>query len=69
MLPWDDWGCMVDSDDEIDEAYMDELAKITVAGTFADITRAYEDERVRMPGKVLTMLPTPHEESVEVGAP
>jgi hypothetical protein len=69
MLPWDVWGCMVESDDQIDESYTDDLATVTVDGGIDDIRRAYRDDRVRMPGQVLTMLPAPHEESVDAGTP
>jgi Transglutaminase-like superfamily len=68
MLPWDTWGCMVTSEDAIDESFADEIATVTIDGDLDTVRQAYADERVRMPGKVLTFTPEgPREESVEAG--
>jgi hypothetical protein len=54
MLPWDVWGGMSQKDDEIDEAFIDRLARLTVEPDrhFGEIRAVYNDSRVKVPGTV-----------------
>ncbi len=54
MLPWDVWGAMARKDDEIDRAFIDGLAALTVEPDrhFGEIRAIYQDPRARVPGTV-----------------
>jgi hypothetical protein len=54
MLPWDVWGAMSQKDDEIDKAFIDRLAALTVEPDrhFGEIRAIYQDPRVKVPGTV-----------------
>jgi hypothetical protein len=54
MLPWDVWGAMVRTDDEIDRAFIDRLAALTVEPDrhFGEIRAVYQDPRVHVPATV-----------------
>jgi hypothetical protein len=67
MLPWDAWGVMLEGEDD---AFVDELADVTVDADLDEVRRAYDDDRVRMAGRVTSFTEQgPREESVEAGAP
>jgi hypothetical protein len=67
MLPWDAWGVMIEGEDD---AFVDELADVTVNADLDEVRRAYDDDRVRMAGRVTSFTEQgPREESVEAGAP
>jgi hypothetical protein len=54
MLPWDVWGAMTPKNDELDLAFIDRLAALTVEPDrhFGEIRAAYQDPRVKVPGTV-----------------
>jgi hypothetical protein len=54
MLPWDVWGAMSPKDDEIDRAFIDRLARLTVEPDrhFGELRAAYQDPRVKVPTTV-----------------
>jgi Transglutaminase-like superfamily len=54
MLPWDVWGAMSPKDDEIDRAFIDRLAALTVEPDrqFGEIRAVYQDPRVTVPATV-----------------
>jgi hypothetical protein len=54
MLPWDIWGAMSQKDDELDNAFIDGLARLTVEPDrhFGEIRAVYQDPRVKVPGTV-----------------
>jgi hypothetical protein len=54
MLPWDVWGAMVGTDAEIDRAFIDQLAGLTVEPDrhFGELRAIYQDPRVNVPATV-----------------
>ena len=54
MLPWDVWGAMTQKDEEIDTAFIDRLAALTVEPDrhFGELRAAYQDSRVKVPPTV-----------------
>jgi hypothetical protein len=54
MLPWDVWGAMTRQDDEIDRAFIDRLAALTVEPDrhFGELRAIYQDPRVAVPTTV-----------------
>jgi hypothetical protein len=54
MLPWDVWGAMTRKDDEIDLAFIDKLAALTVEPDrhFDELRAIYRDSRVEVPATV-----------------
>lgn len=54
MLPWDVWGAMTQKDDEIDKAFIDKLATLTVEPDrhFGELRAIYQDPRVTVPPTV-----------------
>lgn len=55
MLPWDGWGDLASEGDAPGgDAYVDEVAALTVSGDHATIRRRYAtDDGLRVPGRVL----------------
>jgi transglutaminase superfamily protein len=63
MLPWDAWGVMIEGEDD---TFVDELAQVTVDADLDSVRRAYDDDRVRMAGRVTSFTERgPKEESVQ----
>ncbi len=54
MLPWDVWGAMTQKDEEIDTAFIDRLAALTVEPDrhFGELRAVYRDPRVQVPPTV-----------------
>ncbi|HLG45695.1 MAG TPA: transglutaminase domain-containing protein [Reyranella sp.] len=54
MLPWDVWGAMSQKDEEIDLAFIDKLAALTVEPDrhFGELRAVYQDPRVKVPATV-----------------
>jgi Transglutaminase-like superfamily len=54
MLPWDVWGAMPRPDADIDLAFFDELAALTVEPDrhFGELRAIYQDPRVKVPATV-----------------
>jgi hypothetical protein len=54
MLPWDVWGAMTQTDAELDTAFFDRLAALTLepARHFGALLAAYRDPRVEVPDTV-----------------
>ena len=54
MLPWDVWGAMTRNDAEIDLAFIDRLAELTVEPDrhFDELRAVYQDPRVNVPATV-----------------
>lgn len=54
MLPWDVWGAMTQKDGEIDLAFIDKLAALTVEPDrhFGELRAIYHDPRVKVPATV-----------------
>jgi len=54
MLPWDVWGAMSPKDEEIDRAFIDRLAALSVEPDhqFGEIRAVYQDPRVTVPATV-----------------
>jgi len=54
MLPWDVWGAMTQKDEEIDLAFIDTLAALTVEPDlhFGELRAIYQDPRVKVPATV-----------------
>jgi hypothetical protein len=54
MLPWDVWGAMTQKDEEIDTAFIDRLAVLTVEPDryFGELRAIYQDPRVKVPATV-----------------
>ena len=54
MLPWDVWGAMTRGDDEVDRAFIDHLARLTVEPDrhFGELRAIYQDPRVGVPAMV-----------------
>ncbi len=54
MLPWDVWGAMTQKDEEIDTAFIDKLAALTVEPDlhFGELRAIYQDPRVKVPPTV-----------------
>ena len=57
MLPWDDWGALAGTGPVPGgDAFVDEVAALTVSGDHEAIRRRYEtDERLRVPPRVFNM--------------
>ena len=54
MLPWDCWGAMTQKDDELDRAFIDRLAELTLEPDrhFGELRAIYQDARVKVPSTV-----------------
>jgi hypothetical protein len=54
MLPWDVWGAMTPKNDELDLAFTDRLAALTIEPDrhFGELRAAYQDPRVKVPATV-----------------
>jgi len=54
MLPWDVWGAMSRKDEEVDTAFIDKLAALTVEPDrfFGELRAIYQDPRVKVPATV-----------------
>jgi hypothetical protein len=54
MLPWDVWGAMPRNDAEIDRAFIDQLAALTIEPDlhFGELRAIYQDPRVTVPATV-----------------
>jgi hypothetical protein len=54
MLPWDVWGAMTQNDAELDRAFTDRLAALTVEPDrhFGELRAIYQDPRVKVPPTV-----------------
>ena len=54
MLPWDVWGAMSPKDYDIERAFIDRLAALTVEPDrhFGELRAAYQDPRVKVPETV-----------------
>jgi hypothetical protein len=54
MLPWDVWGVMPRKDEEVDTAFLDRLAALTVEPDrhFGELRATYQDPRVKVPPTV-----------------
>ena len=54
MLPWDVWGAMARTDAELDLAFFDHLAGLTVEPDrhFGELRAIYQDPRIKVPGTV-----------------
>jgi hypothetical protein len=54
MLPWDVWGAMKQKDADLDVAFFDRLAALTIEPDrhFGELRAAYQDPRARVPATV-----------------
>jgi hypothetical protein len=68
MLPWDGWGrLMGEGASDRDDAYVDEIASLTISGDHADIRSRYQrDDDLRVPTRVVSFFTAAGPVEVEV---